>query len=1084
MQLADRIRHVWKAHAHLIIFLLFATFASLLLIFFLIFSYRQTQDIIKSSCRNEAHILASRMESALRRIRASNELVAENIIREALSSHSHPDQITGINQRLNALGRYFPEILGYIFFDPNGQAVFSSDAKLQKLNISDLLHFQQLKNNPSRGTIYFSETITTYSTQTRSIIAQQALLDSNNQFLGVIATPIDLHYFENLFAQIGVGREGMVSIRRSDNSTLVVRWPEVEAGLNKEARDIPPQLQIQAGIEDGVVRYVGRTDGVDRIFAFHKIPSFPFYVLIGRSVSEQFSGWKRMAVLTVLLSGVGLLLIGFFLHRLKGTSHKLRQSESQYQAIVESQRDAVCRWKPDTTLTYVNSTYKELYVSGDEKILGRQWIEFLPLKNRDSIKEKYLRIAQSPQIISTENLIPKKDGSYCYYHWVTIPIIDDNGNCIEFQSVGRDITERKKIEIDLRESEARTRAISDAAIDAIIMLGPSGLVTYWNPAAEKIFGYTGEEIIGKNLHQLIVPQRYQMAHDIAFAAFQNAGEGDAVGKVVELEACHKDGHEISVELSLSSLQNHEGWHAIGIVRDITERKQTLIALKESEERFKALHNASFGGIAIHDKGVILECNQGLSEISGYSQEELIGMDGLLLIAKNSRELVLNHIKSGYEKPYEAIGRRKNGEEYPLRLEARNIPYKGKNIRTVEFRDIAEFKHLESERDKMQNQLIQAQKMQSVGRLAGGVAHDFNNMLGVILGYSEMILGQIDKNQPIYHAQQAIHQAAQRSADLTKQLLAFARQQTVMPKVLNLNETVEGMLKMLGRLIGEDLDLAWRPGKDLGLVKIDPSQVDQVLANLCVNARDAIGDTGKITIETGNMIFDAGYCASHVDTLPGEYVMLAVSDNGCGMDEKTRSLIFEPFFSTKEMGKGTGLGLAMVYGIVKQNNGFINVYSEIGQGTSFKIYLPRYTSDAVHIPQAISTQQAATGLETILLVEDEVIILNMTTEMLNQLGYTVLPAKTPTEAQQLAQNHAGDINLLMTDVVMPEMNGRELARKLLSLYPTIKCLFMSGYTANVIAHHGVLDEGINFLQKPFSKQDLAAKIRNALDESVV
>jgi len=1084
MQLADKIRFVRKAHAHLIIFLLFAAFATLLLIFFLLFSYRQTQDIIKASCRNEAHILASRMESALRRIRASSELVTENIIQETLSSPSTPAQIARINKRLNALGRYFPEILGYVFFDPNGQAIFSSDPKSEKLNISDRLHLQRFSNNPSRGDIYFSETITIQTTQTRAIIAQQALLDNNDQLLGIIATPIDLHYFENLFAQMGVGSEGMVSIRRSDNSKLVVRWPEVEAGLNKEAKDIPPQLHIQAGIEDGVVRYVGRTDGVDRIFAFHKIPAFPFYVLIGRSVSEQFSGWKKMAILTTLLSGSGLLLIGYFLHRLKGTSQKLQQSERQYHAIVENQRDAVCRWLPDTTLTYVNSTYKELYGSTHEEMHGRQWIEFLPPKNRDSVKEKYLRLSQSPQTISTENFLHSKDGTFRYYHWVTTPIIDTEGNCIEFQSIGRDITEIKKIELALRESEARTRAISDAAIDAIIMLNPGGRVTYWNPAAEKIFGYTGEEIIGKNLHQLLAPPRHQRAHENAFAAFQDFGKGEIVGKIIELEACHKDGHEISVELSLSSLRNQEGWHAIGIVRDITDRRQTLIALRESEERFKALHNASFGGITIHDKGLILECNQGLSDISGYSQEELIGMDGLLLIAPRSRELVQNNIESGYEKPYEAMGIRKNGEEYPLRLEARNIPYKGKTIRTVEFRDITEFKHLEAEREKMQNQLVQAQKMESVGRLAGGVAHDFNNMLGVILGYSEMVLDEIDENQPIYNALQGIHQAAQRSADLTRQLLAFARKQTVMPKVLDLNETVEGMLKMLGRLIGEDIDLAWVPGKDLGLVKIDPSQVDQILANLCVNSRDAIGDTGKVTIETSNRIFDADYCANHIDTLPGEYVMLAVSDNGCGMDDTTLSLVFEPFFSTKEIGKGTGLGLAMVYGIVKQNNGFVNIYSEPSQGTSFKIYLPRYISDSAQMPRTIGTQQTATGIETILLVEDEPFILNMTSEMLNRLGYTVLPANTPTEAQQLAQDHAGDINLLMTDVVMPEMNGRELARKLLALYPAIKCLFMSGYTANVIAHHGVLDEGIHFLQKPFSMQDLATKIRETFDDTLL
>ena len=518
-------------------------------------------------------------------------------------------------------------------------------------------------------------------------------------------------------------------------------------------------------------------------------------------------------------------------------------------------------------------------------------------------------------------------------------------------------------------------------------------------------------------------------------------------------------------------------------KELAEHQQAKTALQKSEERFKALHNASFGGIAIHDKGEILECNQGLADITGYRVKELIGMDGLLLIAPSTRTLVRNNIATGYEKPYEAMGRRKNGEEFPLRLEARNIPYKGKNVRVVEFRDITEYKQFEAEREKMQDQLIQAQKLESIGRLAGGVAHDFNNMLGVILGYSEMVLEQIDATQPVYPAMQGIHQAAQRSAELTSQLLAFARKQTVMPKVLDLNVTVEGMLKMLRRLIGEDISLAWMPGKELGLVKIDPSQIDQILANLCVNARDAIGDTGKVTLETGNITFDADYCASHAGVLPGEYVMLAVSDNGCGMDAETLSLVFEPFFTTKEMGKGTGLGLATIHGIVKQNNGFINCYSEPGQGTSFKIYLPRYIAATSQAPSAKVAQPAATGLETILLVEDEPSILSMSAAMLNRLGYTVLAANTPAEALQLAQDHAGGIDLLMTDVVMPEMNGRDLAKKLLTLYPDLKCLFMSGYTANVIAHHGVLDEGVHFLQKPFLKKNLAAKLRETLDDSL-
>jgi PAS domain S-box-containing protein len=382
-------------------------------------------------------------------------------------------------------------------------------------------------------------------------------------------------------------------------------------------------------------------------------------------------------------------------------------------------------------------------------------------------------------------------------------------------------------------------------------------------------------------------------------------------------------------------------------------------------------------------------------------------------------------------------------------------------------------------EKIEAQLHQAQKMESIGRLAGGVAHDFNNMLGAILGYTELALEQVKPDAPLHADLKQVYKAAQRSAELTRQLLTFARKQTVTPQVLDLNETVEGMLKLLRRLIGEDIDLAWLPGRNLWPVKIDQSQHDQILANLCVNARDAITGMGKITIETSNMVFDSDF-SRQVDFVPGDYVLLAISDNGCGMDTETLSHIFEPFFTTKEVGEGTGLGLPSVYGAVKQNNGFIYVYSEPGRGTTFKIYLPRHrdkaTEKEIHSPPL----RAAQGSEIILLVEDEPMILELTTTMLQRFGYTVLAAGTPSEAVKLAQEHPDSINLLLTDVIMPEMNGHDLAQNLLSLYPGMKLVFMSGYTANVIAHHGVLDEGVHFIQKPFSAKNLALKLREALE----
>ncbi len=395
-------------------------------------------------------------------------------------------------------------------------------------------------------------------------------------------------------------------------------------------------------------------------------------------------------------------------------------------------------------------------------------------------------------------------------------------------------------------------------------------------------------------------------------------------------------------------------------------------------------------------------------------------------------------------------------------------------------DITERKRAEVEQMRLEADLQQAQKMESVGRLAGGVAHDFNNILTVILGHVEMAMEQVDPSQEIHRDLKEIQKAAERSADLTRQLLAFARKQNIEPKVLDLSKTLDGLSPMLQRLIGESILLVGSPNTDVWPIKLDPSQIDQILVNLCANARDSISGVGKIELRVENVHFDEAYCANHAGFNVGEFVRLMVKDSGSGMDQETLGHIFEPFFTTKGIGEGTGLGLATIYGIVKQNKGFIHVHSQLGEGTEFHIYLPRHKGEREENSSAPMIQALATGSETILVVEDEVAILDMTAKMIRQMGYTVLTASSPGDALRMARMHTGKIQLLITDVVMPEMNGRDLARKVTDLHPEIKRLFMSGYTADVIAHSGMINTGVHFLQKPFSGNELAAQIRSVLD----
>lgn len=518
---------------------------------------------------------------------------------------------------------------------------------------------------------------------------------------------------------------------------------------------------------------------------------------------------------------------------------------------------------------------------------------------------------------------------------------------------------------------------------------------------------------------------------------------------------------------------------VNVSFDITERKRAEDVLRESEERFSIAFNNAPIMISISklEDGTFLDVNQRFLDTSGFSRDEVIGKTSIELgwVSEEVRnKLKEAMLRDGRVAEQEFGLRTKSGKSLTCTFWGEMITLAGKKRLLSIAVDITEQRTIE-------RQFIQSQKMESIGRLAGGVAHDFNNMLGVILGHAELGLMHLDPTNPVCDNLKEISNAAERSADLTRQLLAFARKQTIAPKVLDLNETVSGMLKMLQRLIGEDIHLNWRPAPALWRIKADPSQIDQVLANLCVNARDAIKNTGEIIIETKNNTIDAEYCENHPDVVPGEYVHLSVIDNGNGMDNDTVEHIFEPFFTTKAVGDGTGLGLATVYGIITQNNGFITVSSQPGAGTTFSIHLPRFKGIESQTPNAVKAAPLPTGHETIILVEDEPAILTTTAAILEMHGYTVLKAETPGEALKIASGHAGQIQLLLTDVIMPGMNGRDLAGRLQSIHPEVKLLFMSGYTADIIAHHGVLDDGVNFIPKPFKLPDLTTKVREVLDK---
>jgi PAS domain S-box-containing protein len=659
-----------------------------------------------------------------------------------------------------------------------------------------------------------------------------------------------------------------------------------------------------------------------------------------------------------------------------------------------------------------------------------------------------------------------------------------------YEELERRVQELEKIQSELeyskealRESESLFKMLYEKAPLGYQSLDENGHFIVVNQTWLDTLGYTREEVIGKSFADFLHSD-WRDHFKENFPRFKSIGEV----LEVEFEIVKKNGDLILVSFTGKISRDKKGdfQQTHCIFHDITERKRAEEILRESEKKLRATLDATPFPIAVVDlqDDKIFFWSRSALELFGHTARTASEWYQMAYPDPDYRQDLIEKWKPFLEKARNSdqtvnAGERriacKDGSECICEIYATFLP---DNL-IITFNNITERKKADIEREKLQTQLNQAQKLESVGRLAGGVAHDFNNMLGVILGHTEQALLLAGEKHELYSDLKEIQKAAKCSADITKQLLAFARKEIISPKQLDLNDTVESMLNMLHRLIGEDIDLVWKPSSNLWPIKMDPSQIDQILVNLCVNARDAIDGVGKITIETGRKSFDEGYCKDHAGFIPGDFVLLAVSDNGCGMDKEILDNLFEPFFTTKDVGKGTGLGLATVYGIIQQNNGFIIVYSEPGQGSTFQIYLPRLVAEEDTDKAVPEKKTVAGGSDTILLVEDEPAILEITRMMLERNGYTVLSAGTPTEAMEKTKNHSVSIDLLMTDVVMPEMNGRDLAEKIIALHPDIKLLFMSGYTEDIIAHQGVLDDGVAFIQKPFSMGDLTKKLQEIL-----
>jgi two-component system, cell cycle sensor histidine kinase and response regulator CckA len=910
---------------------------------------------------------------------------------------------------------------------------------------------------------------------------------------------------------------------------------------------------------------------------------------------------------------VGVVGIARDITARKIAEEALQASEERYRAVVEDQTEAVCRVRADGTFLFVNGGFCRLVGKPPSELIGQQGFTIAHPDDVPHVQAALATLSLADPIVVIENRVVGLAGAVRWMEFVNRGFFGAEGELVEFQAVGRDVTDRKRAEAAVRASEDRYRRLADAMPQIVWATRPDGhhefynrqwydytgltfgesdgeawnrffhpddqplawerwkhslatgetyeieyrcrrhdgeyrwflgralpqrdeqgqiirwfgtctdihdfklaeaeraalldrldlqiermplayvlhdadfRYTGWNPAAERTFGFTRAEVLGRHPFDVVVPAHSQALVADIFARLK-AGAMDAHATN---ENVTRDKRTITCEWYNTPLFDAAGTFTgvLSLAQDVTERKQMEEQYHQAQQRLRHVVASSpvvLFTLALADEQIrgVDWISDNLLEVLGHRPEAALCPDWWLAnIHPDDRDRIVAQTQA------ELFGHGRASHEYRFRQGDGGYRWTRGELRLI--RDatghpvevVGSWSDI-TERKSLEEQFRQAQKMEAVGQLAGGVAHDFNNLLTVINGYGEIVFDALPAEHPCRELVVEIQAAGDRAAGLTRQLLAFSRQTVLEPKVLDPNTVVQNIERLLGRLIGEDIDLATRLAVDLGRVKADAGQLEQAIMNLCVNARDAMPRGGQITIETHDVELDETYVASHPDVRTGPYVLVAVTDTGAGMTPEVQARIFDPFFTTKEQGKGTGLGLAMVFGFAKQSGGHVAVYSEVGQGSTFKLYLPRVAEMPLTAQSTKALAAMPHGTETVLLVEDEDAVRALGRHVLQLCGYTVLEAGHGREAARIATGHTGPIHLLVTDVVMPGgMGGREVAEAVVALHPETRVLYTSGYTDDAVVRHGVLDEGIHFLRKPFTPAALAGKVRTILDATV-
>jgi len=732
----------------------------------------------------------------------------------------------------------------------------------------------------------------------------------------------------------------------------------------------------------------------------------------------------------------------------------------------------------DAGIEWSRECYRIFGIAEGTPITVESFLSYVHPDDRASVIQASRNAIEMGAPYDIEHRVQCVDGRTVWVHERALVQRDANGQPIRLLGAVQDVTDRHVVFDALEASEERYRRIVENTSEGVWMYDAAGITTFMNGRMASLLGYTVEEAVGQSIYRFVPEANRPDAR--ARVERRQLGIAERLNTIL----LRKDETQLWTSIQTNPLFDADGRFegGVALVTDLSAERSA----DEARARLAAMVESSEDAILTADlAGVITSWNRSAEALYQYSAPEVIGQSLFVLVSPAmlaaQQQMFESAARGEAIDTFETQRRRKDGSSVEVALTVSPVrDGSGKVIGVSKIaRDLTVQRKTEAALRRTEEQFRQAQKMEAIGRLAGGVAHDFNNLLSVILSYSSFALEQLRPGDPLRSDVEQVEIAGKRATELTRQLLAFSRQQVLQPRVLDLNHIIVGMKGMLGRLLGEDIELTTLSATGLGRIHADPGQLEQVVMNLAVNARDAMPEGGKLTIETVNVALDAGYVGAHLGVTPGDYVMLAVSDTGIGMDAPTRARIFEPFFTTKEKGKGTGLGLSTVFGIVEQSGGHVDVYSEPGRGCTFKVYLPR-TDRVALADEAARPSVALNGTETILLVEDELQVRTAACAILRRKGYNVLETSNGGEAFLLSCEFGAAIHLLLTDVIMPRMSGRRLSEQLALRRPEMKVLFVSGYTDDAIVHHGVLEAGVAFLQKPFTPESLLRKVRDVLD----